>query len=72
MSVWDNQYDDDEPDGYGADPDPDDPQGDLRRDRDAEVDARGTPPTPDEPPRAPSDKLAQGATGPTPPTDAPG
>jgi hypothetical protein len=40
MSVWDDQYYEDEPEGYGSDPDPDDPQGDLRRDRDAEIDSK--------------------------------
>jgi hypothetical protein len=39
MSVWDDGYYEDEPDGYGEEPDPDDPQGILKRDRDAEADA---------------------------------
>jgi hypothetical protein len=40
MSEWDNQYYEEEPDGYGAESDPNDPQGDLRRDRDAEIDSK--------------------------------
>ena len=40
MSVWDNEYYEEEPDGYGSEPDPDDPSGILRRDRDAEIAGR--------------------------------
>lgn len=40
MSVWDNEYYEDEPEGYGVEPDPDDPLGILRADRDAELNAR--------------------------------
>jgi hypothetical protein len=38
VTVW--EYYEDEPEGYGSDPNPDDPLGILERDRDAELEAR--------------------------------